>query len=102
MRSSYRAEAEDTFKSYNLGVRLVRNASDREQREIRIKLLDNNFSNKIIIPFCSHGGGRFGQSITAISKLAPNSKIGKGLSIHYSGGNTLSSDVNKWLVENKL
>ena len=39
---------------------------------------------KTIIPFCSHGGGRFGQSLTAIAKLAPESKMGEALSIHYS------------------
>ena len=202
MRSAYRAAAEDRFKSYNLGVRLVRNATEKNKNEVRINLLNNNSSsnkiliayfswsgntkrvaneihNKInadifeispkkpyssdyntvlmeaqddqhhqrrpelnskitnfseydtillgypnwwasipmpiatfleeydfsgitIIPFCSHGGGRFGQSMTAISKLAPNSKIGTGLSIHYSGGSSLPSDVNKWLVENNL
>lgn len=202
MRSAYRAAAEDNFKSYNLGVRLVRNATTRDNDEIKINLLNDSissnkiliayfswsgntrgvaeeinkqigadvfeispkkpysnnyntvlmeaqddqhhqrrpeltnkvsnfdeydtillgypnwwasipmpiatfleeydFSGKTIIPFCSHGGGRFGQSITAISKLAPNSKIGKGLSIHYSGGSSLSSDVHNWLKENKI
>lgn len=34
-------------------------------------LEEYDFSGKIIIPFCSHGGGRFGQSLTAIAKLAP-------------------------------
>lgn len=61
-----------------------------------------DFSGKTIIPFCSHGGGRFGQSITAISKLAPKAKIGNGLSIHYSGGSNLSKDVEKWLNKNGL
>ena len=56
-----------------------------------------DFSGKTIIPFCSHGGGRFGQSITAISKLTPKAKIGNGLSIHYSGGSSLPKDVEKWL-----
>jgi len=46
------------------------------------------------------GGGRFGQSITAIAKLAPNAKIGEGLSVHYSGGSSLSKDVAKWLEKN--
>lgn len=59
-----------------------------------------DFSGKTILPFCSHGGGRFGQSITAISKLAPNAKIGDGLSVHYSGGSSLSKDVEKWLEKN--
>lgn len=61
-----------------------------------------DFSNKIIIPFCSHGGGSFGQSISHISKLAPNSKIGQGLSIHYSGGSSLSSDIDEWLELNGI
>ena len=30
-----------------------------------------DFSGKTILPFCSHSGGRFGQSLTAIAKLAP-------------------------------
>ena len=61
-----------------------------------------DFSGKTIIPFCSHGGGEFGQSITDISKLAPNSKIGEGLSIHYSGGSTLSGDIDKWIEKNNI
>ena len=56
-----------------------------------------DFSGKRILPFCSHGGGRFGQSLTAIAKLAPKAQIGDGLSIHYSGGSSLSKDVEKWL-----
>ena len=34
-------------------------------------LEEYDFAGKRIIPFCSHGGGRFGQSLTAIAKLAP-------------------------------
>lgn len=56
-----------------------------------------DFSGKKILPFCSHGGGRFGQSLTAIAKLAPKAKMEEGLSIHYSGGSSLSKDVEKWL-----
>lgn len=56
-----------------------------------------DLSGKTILPFCSHGGGRFGQSLTAIAKLAPDSNIGEGLSVHYSGGDTLSDDVAAWL-----
>ena len=59
-----------------------------------------DFSGKTILPFCSHGGGRFGQSLTAIAKLAPKAKLGEGLSIHYSGGSSLSKDVEKWLKKN--
>ena len=65
-------------------------------------LEEYDFSNKTIIPFCSHGGGGFGQSITDIAKLAPNSRIGEGLSIHYSGGSTLKNDITTWLQKNNI
>ncbi len=65
-------------------------------------LEEYDFSGKTIIPFCSHGGGRFGQSITAIAKLAPDSTLGEGLSIHYSGGSALSDDVADWLRINNI
>lgn len=54
----------------------------------------------LFVPFCSHDGGRFGQSVTAIAKLAPKANIGEGLSVHYSGGTSLASDVAKWLKAN--
>lgn len=53
------------------------------------------------MPFCSHGGGRFGQSLTAILKLAPKATLTEGLSIHYSGGASLSKDVDKLLKSAK-
>ena len=56
-----------------------------------------DFSGKTILPFCSHGGGRFGQSLTAIAKLAPQAVVAPGLSVHYSGGSGLPGDVRNWL-----
>lgn len=61
-----------------------------------------DFSGKTIIPFCSHGGGRFGQSLTAVSKLVPEAVMGDALSIHYSGGSTLSRDISRWLERNGI
>lgn len=61
-----------------------------------------DFSGKTIVPFCSHGGGRFGQSLTAIAKLAPDSKIGEGLAVSYSGGSSLPEDIAAWLEENNI
>lgn len=65
-------------------------------------LEEYDFTGKTIIPFCSHGGGRFGQSLTAIAKLAPESEMGEGLSVHYSGGSSLASDVEEWLRTNGM
>ena len=63
-------------------------------------LEEYDFSGKKIIPFCSHGGGRFGQSLTAIAKLAPDANMGEGLSVHYSGGSSMPDDVAAWLEAN--
>lgn len=65
-------------------------------------LEEYDFTGKTIIPFCSHGGGRFGQSLTAIAKLAPDAQMGEGLSVHYSGGNSLPDDVAQWLEKNGI
>jgi flavodoxin len=69
-----------------------------------------DFSGKTIIPFCTHGGGRFGQSLTEpsaeavgrgsppdIAKLVPNAKLGDALSVQYSGGSSLPDDITAWL-----
>lgn len=65
-------------------------------------LEEYDFTGKTIVPFCSHGGGRFGQSLTAITKLVPDAVLGEGLAISYSGGSTLSDDVATWLKENNI
>lgn len=65
-------------------------------------LEEYDFSGKTILPFCSHGGGRFGQSLTAIAKLAPNATMGEALSIHYSGGSELAGDIIDWLSSNQI
>ena len=77
---------------------VLKQAQNDQHKQARPALKKN--TGKRILPFCSHGGGRFGQSITAIAKLAPNAKIGEGLSVHYSGGSSLSKDVAKWLEKN--
>ncbi|MFP3041762.1 NAD(P)H-dependent oxidoreductase [Treponema primitia] len=61
-----------------------------------------DLSGKTIIPFCSHGGGRFGQSLSAIAKLAPRTKMGEGLSVNYSGGSSLPNDITAWLRKNGI
>ena len=65
-------------------------------------LEEYDFSGKTIIPFCSHGGGRFGQSLTAIEKLVPDAELGEALSVHYSGGTSLSDDIREWLDSNEI
>ena len=57
-----------------------------------------DFSGKQIRPFCSNGGGGLGQSVSAISKLAPNANVGQGLSIYYSGGADMPRQVSEWIA----
>lgn len=65
-------------------------------------LEEYDFTGKTIVPFCSHGGGRFGQSLTAITKLVPDAVLGEGLAVSYSGGSGLPGDVTAWLAENNI
>ena len=65
-------------------------------------LEEYDFSGKTIIPFCSHGGGRFGQGLTAIGKLVPDAVMGEALSVHYSGGSSMPADVSEWLKVNGI
>ena len=57
-----------------------------------------DFAGKTIRPFCSNGGGGLGQSVAAISKLAPEAHVGQGLSIYYSGGADMPDQVADWLA----
>ena len=61
-----------------------------------------DLGGKTIVPFCSHGGGRFGQSLTAITKLVPEAVLGEGLAISYSGGSGMPDDVAAWLEQNQI
>ena len=65
-------------------------------------LEEYDFTGKTIVPVCSHGGGRFGQSLTAITKLVPEAVLGEGLAISYSGGSGMPDDVAAWLEQNQI
>ena len=65
-------------------------------------LEEYNFDGKLIVPFCSNGGGRFGQSLTTIAKLVPKAKLGEGLTVHYSGGAGLKQEITDWLKTNDV
>ena len=62
---------------------------------VRSFLLHDDFSGKTIVSFCSMGGGQFGQTISAIAKLAPNSVINEGLMVSYSSYDR--AEINEWL-----
>lgn len=54
----------------------------------------HNLSGKIIIPFCTHGGGGFGQIENDIAKECPNSIILPGIAVN---GLAEPEEVRKWL-----
>ena len=62
---------------------------------VRSLLMHDDFSGKTIVPFCSMGGGHFGQTISAIAKLAPNSVIKEGLEVTYSSYDR--AEISEWL-----
>ncbi len=67
---------------------------------VRTLLTENDLSGKTIVPFCSMGGGHFGQTISAIAKLAPNSTIKEGLEVTYSSYDRAA--IQTWLTENGI
>jgi flavodoxin len=60
-------------------------------------LEEYDLSGKTIVPFSSHGGGGFGQSLSAIAKLSPRARILEGFSANYGGGSSLRDDISAWL-----
>lgn len=65
-------------------------------------LEEYNFSGKITSHFVLMAACRFGQSLTAITKLVPDAAMGEALSVHYSGDSGLPSDIADWLEENNI
>ena len=59
-----------------------------------------DLSGKTILPFCSMGGGRFGQTISAVAKLAPNSIIKEGLDVTYASYDR--NRIAEWLKINEI
>ncbi len=60
-------------------------------------LEEYDFSEKTIIPFCTHEGGGLGHSENDIEKLCPQSTILKGLAIYGSRVSAAKKDLMNWL-----
>jgi flavodoxin len=57
-------------------------------------LRQHNFTSKTIIPFCTHGGGGFGQIENDIAKECSSSIILPGIAVN---GTVKSEEVTNWL-----
>ncbi len=60
-------------------------------------LEEYDFSEKTIIPFCTHEGSGLGRSERDIGKLCPKSTLLKGLAIRGSSVSAAEEDVANWL-----
>ena len=59
-----------------------------------------NFSGKVILPFCTHEGSGMGNSEQDLKKLCPDSEIRKGLPIHGSNASKALTAVENWMKQN--
>jgi flavodoxin len=58
-----------------------------------------DFSEKTIIPFCTHEGSGMGSSERDIQKLCPNTKMLPGLAIRGGNVGRADRDVTNWLKQ---
>jgi len=65
-------------------------------------LSEFNFSNKIIIPFVTHGGGGEANMIKDISTLCPGTTILDGFVAYGAGSGSVKNDVKQWLLNLKM
>lgn len=61
-----------------------------------------DLEGKIIVPFSSHGGTMFGDSVSDLSKIVKGSYVGFGLEFNYSGGRGLANRISEWLALNDI
>lgn len=62
---------------------------------------ENNLEGKIILPFCTHGGGGESSTFTDMQKLIPNAKFLKGISIYERGSLATHKEIEHWLEQIK-
>ena len=58
-----------------------------------------DFSDKKILPFCTHEGSGLGKSESDIKKLTSGAEVLKGLAINGSEVNSSDKKIKKWLEE---
>ena len=56
-----------------------------------------DFTGKTIVPFCTNGGGGFGNSIAGLTSTCPNSEIAEGLECSGSRVQSESDNIAEWL-----
>jgi flavodoxin len=62
-------------------------------------LSQNDLSGKIVIPFCTHGGGGRANLFKDVAELCPNSTVKEGFATSGDSAATASENIRKWLQE---
>jgi len=69
---------------------------------VRTFLSEYDFSEKTIVPFCTHEGSGLGRSATDISKLCPKSTLLNGVAIKGRDVKTAQNKIFEWLGKMKI
>ena len=69
---------------------------------VKVFLSMHDFSGKTIIPFCTHEGSEFGNSLADLKKMCPKSKIQEGLAIRGSKAHNSDAEITDLLKKLKL
>lgn len=69
---------------------------------VRSFLEAHDLKGKIILPFSSHGGTIWGDSVSDLAKAVPGAYVGIGFEFHYSGGRGLTDGISNWLSASGL
>lgn len=56
-----------------------------------------DFSGKTIIPFCTHGGSRFGNSIATLEGLCPDAALQEGFEVSGGSAESHADEIAQWL-----
>lgn len=56
-----------------------------------------DFSGKKLIPFCTHGGGRLGNSVTDIKQTCPRAQVLEAFEVNGKNVTKAEKDVENWL-----
>lgn len=64
---------------------------------VRTFLEQYDFAGKTVIPFCTNGGGGFGNSVNTLESLCPDSEIMDGYQVSGSSAANRLDEVTEWL-----
>jgi flavodoxin len=62
---------------------------------VKTFLAENNFDGKIIVPFCTHGGGGASSTYTDIKNLAQGAEVKEGYTSYENSANI--EEIGKWI-----